>query len=175
MRSHNAVVTPIMTTSASIIATARQSQGGTKFCSILTRGPFSMATSIPQKPGRSVAPLTVCPAWGILSSTPMSKRHGPAPRYLARWSIKIFSISAVVVLVTAVYVRTAVAPSSVGQAIALQVATPDLATSLVSFTVLTPTQQPEPTPDSATATPIPTITEEPVIATLGNMVIARIR
>jgi len=93
----------------------------------------------------------------------MSKRHGPARRYLAKWSVRVISISAVVVLVTAVYVRPAVAPSSVPQAIALQAPAPELATSLVSFTVLTPTEQPEPTPDSAALTPIPTVTEEQVI------------
>lgn len=87
-------------------------------------------------------------------------------RYLVGSIVKVVSISAIVVLVSAVSVRTAVAPSSVPEAIALEVPSPDLAASLVSFTVLTPTQQPEPTPDSATATPIPTITEEPVIATL---------
>jgi peptidoglycan/xylan/chitin deacetylase (PgdA/CDA1 family) len=95
----------------------------------------------------------------------MSKNHGPARCYLAKWSVKVISISAVVVLVTAVNARTAIAPPSVPQAIALEAPAPDLATSLVSFTVQTLTAQPAPTPDSATLTPVPTVAEEQGIPT----------
>jgi len=96
----------------------------------------------------------------------MRPRPRPKRLYLAGWIVKIISIPVIILLAAAFQVRPAAAPPSVPEAVALQAPAPDLGAALVFFTVLTPTDQPEPTPNLvSTPTAAPTVPEDQIIAT----------
>ena len=90
----------------------------------------------------------------------MSKRPRPAHCYPTGWIVRGISISVIILLAAASQVRPVAAPPSAPEVVA-----PELTGSLVSFAVLTPTHQPEPTPNLvSTTTAVPTVAEEQVTA-----------